>query len=96
MTRCLHTLSDGDSQHILLLDFSQVLVSLLTGLLHKQETGHQTCEHLKHQEQNGLSSAAVYLVLTVGLQKQGSWGHGGNLKDVLTDQGNLLQQLLGG
>lgn len=36
----------------------------------------------------------MYLVLPVGLQQQSSGRHGGDLEDVLTDQRNLLQQLL--
>lgn len=37
-----------------------------------------------------------YLVLPVGLQQQSSGSHGCNLEDVLTDQRNLLKQLLSG
>lgn len=43
-----------------------------------------------------LGQTGSYLVLPVGLQQQSSRSHGCNLKDVLTDQRNLLKQLLSG
>lgn len=41
-----------------------------------------------------LGQKGSYLILPVGLKQQSSGSHGSDLEDVLTDQRNLLKQLL--
>lgn len=100
MTCCFHTLSDGLSQHALLLDLSQILISLLTRLLRTRR--NQNASHSAHitETQTVAHKKTIrlksYLILPVCLQQQSSRSHGSDLEDVLANQRNLLKQLLTG
>lgn len=59
------------------------------------QTGGQTERQVVRQrDRQAVRQPGGHLVLPVRLQQQRSRVHGGDLEDVLTDQRNLLQQLL--